>query len=319
MASAALSQGDTRSSVGGIARRRGAGAARRTQRAHAFTRSSDATQQTHYDVLGVGRNASQKDIKKAYRKLARKWHPDVNSDTDTTETFKAIKLAAEILSDHQARASYDRDLAAREAAVSPSASTAGSAESSASQAPPDAAGATTYHYQRRKRRRAGFKEKPRRGPFDDFVVDEAERQAEMERERQRRRRGERTARSDTSKRDEATQTSTDEQPGRQARRRRVDVHAPWRDSETASKRANRLAEEQRELERRRFRAAAEAREGRSSSSKQRRRTTQQAAAVNGQGSGGGKERASSEEGRGSSQREGERVLKSLFDALFNSK
>ena len=54
----------------------------------------------YYKTLGVERNASQKDIKRAYRKLARKHHPDLNpGDTDAEERFKGINEAHEVLSD----------------------------------------------------------------------------------------------------------------------------------------------------------------------------------------------------------------------------
>ncbi|WP_332672401.1 molecular chaperone DnaJ [Aromatoleum sp.] len=63
----------------------------------------------YYEVLGVNRDASDDDIKKAYRKLAMKHHPDRNPDNkDAEEKFKEAKLAYEILSDAQKRAAYDR-------------------------------------------------------------------------------------------------------------------------------------------------------------------------------------------------------------------
>ncbi|AUS09476.1 molecular chaperone DnaJ [Laceyella sacchari] len=61
-----------------------------------------------YEVLGVGRNASDDEIRKAYRKLARKYHPDVNKDTDAEQKFKEVKEAYEVLSDPQKKANYDR-------------------------------------------------------------------------------------------------------------------------------------------------------------------------------------------------------------------
>lgn len=62
-----------------------------------------------YAVLGVARDASQDEIKKAYRQLARKYHPDVNKDDpNAAEKFKEITNAYEILSDEQKRATYDR-------------------------------------------------------------------------------------------------------------------------------------------------------------------------------------------------------------------
>jgi molecular chaperone DnaJ len=61
----------------------------------------------HYDVLGVSKNASQEEIKKAYRKLARELHPDVNPSEDAQERFKNVTHAYEILGDAQSRRSYD--------------------------------------------------------------------------------------------------------------------------------------------------------------------------------------------------------------------
>ncbi|WP_193609136.1 molecular chaperone DnaJ [Nocardioides lijunqiniae] len=61
-----------------------------------------------YELLGVARDADDDAIKKAYRRLARQYHPDVNPDPDTQETFKEISLAYEVLSDPQKRAAYDR-------------------------------------------------------------------------------------------------------------------------------------------------------------------------------------------------------------------
>ncbi|MDI6909774.1 molecular chaperone DnaJ [Nocardioides sp.] len=61
-----------------------------------------------YELLGVGRDADADAIKKAYRRLARQYHPDVNPDPDAQERFKEISLAYEVLSDPQKRAHYDR-------------------------------------------------------------------------------------------------------------------------------------------------------------------------------------------------------------------
>ncbi|MDZ7843179.1 MAG: molecular chaperone DnaJ [Anaerolineales bacterium] len=62
----------------------------------------------YYEVLGISRNASQADIKSAFRNLARKYHPDVNDDPDAEENFKEINEAYGVLSDDDKRAAYDR-------------------------------------------------------------------------------------------------------------------------------------------------------------------------------------------------------------------
>jgi molecular chaperone DnaJ len=62
----------------------------------------------YYEVLGVPRSASADDIKNAFRNLARKYHPDVNSADDAEEKFKEINEAYGVLSDPDKRAAYDR-------------------------------------------------------------------------------------------------------------------------------------------------------------------------------------------------------------------
>lgn len=63
----------------------------------------------YYEVLGVGRGASEKEVKQAFRKLARELHPDVNDhDPAAEEKFKAAAEAYEVLSDPERRATYDR-------------------------------------------------------------------------------------------------------------------------------------------------------------------------------------------------------------------
>ena len=64
--------------------------------------------QDYYQILGVPRNADQTDIKKAYRKLARQYHPDVNKDARAEEKFKQVNEAYEVLKDPSKRQAYDR-------------------------------------------------------------------------------------------------------------------------------------------------------------------------------------------------------------------
>ena len=63
----------------------------------------------YYEILGVPRTATEKELKAAYRKLARKHHPDVNpGDKSSEEKFKEVSEAFAVLSDHDKRAKYDR-------------------------------------------------------------------------------------------------------------------------------------------------------------------------------------------------------------------
>jgi len=62
----------------------------------------------YYEVLGVGRNASDDEIKSAFRKLARQYHPDVNKEPEAEEKFKELNEAYGVLSDADKRARYDR-------------------------------------------------------------------------------------------------------------------------------------------------------------------------------------------------------------------
>lgn len=67
-----------------------------------------STKRDYYEILEVGQNASKDDLKRAYRRMARKYHPDVNSDPSAGERFKEINEAYEVLSNDSSRAAYDR-------------------------------------------------------------------------------------------------------------------------------------------------------------------------------------------------------------------
>ena len=62
----------------------------------------------YYEILGTARDADQEEIKRAYRRLARKYHPDVNKEPGAEDTFKEINRANEVLSEPELRARYDR-------------------------------------------------------------------------------------------------------------------------------------------------------------------------------------------------------------------
>ncbi len=62
----------------------------------------------YYEILGIGRDADKEEIKRAYRRLARKYHPDVNKEPGAEERFKEINRAYEVLSEPEMRQRYDR-------------------------------------------------------------------------------------------------------------------------------------------------------------------------------------------------------------------
>jgi curved DNA-binding protein len=62
----------------------------------------------YYEVMGVARDATQDDVKRAYRKLARKYHPDVSKENDAEERFKEVGEAYEVLKDPEKRTAYDQ-------------------------------------------------------------------------------------------------------------------------------------------------------------------------------------------------------------------
>ena len=63
----------------------------------------------YYKVLGVSRSATQEELQSAFRKLARKYHPDVSKEPDAEEQFKKINEAYEVLKDPETRRRYDVD------------------------------------------------------------------------------------------------------------------------------------------------------------------------------------------------------------------
>ena len=70
-----------------------------------------STKRDYYEVLGVDKSADDATLKKAYRKLAKKYHPDVNKDPGAEDKFKEINEAYEVLSDKDKRAHLYQDCA----------------------------------------------------------------------------------------------------------------------------------------------------------------------------------------------------------------
>ena len=62
----------------------------------------------YYSILGVGRNATKEEIKKAYKSLAKKYHPDLNKEEGSAEKFKELSEAAAVLADDDKRSQYDK-------------------------------------------------------------------------------------------------------------------------------------------------------------------------------------------------------------------
>src|SRR3954462_15461605 len=67
-----------------------------------------AAERDYYDLLGVPRDASETEIKKAFRSLARRLHPDVSEEPDAEERFREVSEAYEVLSNSETRELYDR-------------------------------------------------------------------------------------------------------------------------------------------------------------------------------------------------------------------
>ncbi len=76
--------------------------------APAGSRLHVATYKDYYQIIGVARDAGQDEIKRAYRRLARKFHPDVSKEANAEEKFKEVQEAYEVLKDPQRRAAYDQ-------------------------------------------------------------------------------------------------------------------------------------------------------------------------------------------------------------------
>ena len=66
------------------------------------------TKRDYYEVLGVEKNADEKQIKSAFRRLAKEYHPDLNKSPDAPEKFKEVQEAYEVLSDPEKRKTYDQ-------------------------------------------------------------------------------------------------------------------------------------------------------------------------------------------------------------------
>src|SRR5690554_874417 len=67
-----------------------------------------STKRDYYDVLGINKGASEQEIKRAYRTLAKKYHPDVSKEANAEEKFKEVQAAYDVLSDPQKKSQYDQ-------------------------------------------------------------------------------------------------------------------------------------------------------------------------------------------------------------------
>ena len=90
--------------------KRRSGSKKSQNKRHSNHTRSTRTKNSYYEVLGVSRNASQTDIKKAYQRLAMKYHPDRNKAKNASEKFKEIQKAFQTLNDPNERSKYDRKL-----------------------------------------------------------------------------------------------------------------------------------------------------------------------------------------------------------------
>ena len=66
-----------------------------------------ASKRDYYEVLGVSKNATKEEIQSAYRKLAKKYHPDINHDPDAPKMFEEVQEAYDVLKDDTKRQQYD--------------------------------------------------------------------------------------------------------------------------------------------------------------------------------------------------------------------
>ena len=67
-----------------------------------------ASKRDYYEVLGVSKNATKEEIQSAYRKLAKKYHPDINHDPDAPKMFEEVQEAYDVLKDDTKRQQYDQ-------------------------------------------------------------------------------------------------------------------------------------------------------------------------------------------------------------------